>query len=99
MKYTIFWTSNAKITFNQNLEYLSKEWDNKTILRFLDRVDEVIKNISNNPMIYPLYRKENAVRKSIINPRIILYFKVVNNTTIDLLLFWNTHQDMERLHV
>lgn len=49
MSLVVNWTDEAKYTFNENIEYLSKEWDLTTINKFLDRVDEVQESISENP--------------------------------------------------
>lgn len=43
------WTSESEETFNQNLEYLAKEWDNIVVNDFLDRVEEVLEKIKSNP--------------------------------------------------
>ena len=42
MSHSLRWTSESKKTFNQNLEYLSEEWDNQVINNFLDRIEEVL---------------------------------------------------------
>ena len=45
MNYSLRWTEEAKKSFNQNLEYLSDEWDNEVINNFLDRVDGILSQI------------------------------------------------------
>ena len=72
MSYEIIVTSESEQTFNQNLEYLSKEWPDKVTLEFLDRVDEVIRTIRENPLLFSLHNYEINVRKAIINKRVIL---------------------------
>ncbi|WP_176700040.1 hypothetical protein [Roseivirga seohaensis] len=49
MNFVVKWTTEAKFTLNQNLDYLSKEWDVLTINNFLDRIDEVVNSIQQNP--------------------------------------------------
>ncbi len=97
MSYSINWTLESELTFYHNLEYLEKEWTYAVINEFLDRVDDVINKIKNNPKLYPLHRRD--VHKCIINERIILYYRVVDNKTIELLTFWNTYQNPESLDI
>jgi plasmid stabilization system protein ParE len=99
MSRVLRWTSESKKTFNQNLEYLSEEWDNQVINNFLDRVEEVLEQIRRNPELYPLHRPEDKLYKCIVHKRVILYYKVVDDEHIDLLTFWNTYQDPDNLKV
>ena len=65
MSHSLRWTSEAKKTFNQNLEYLSEEWDNQVINNFLDRVEGVLTQLKANPEIYPLHRTHDNVYKCV----------------------------------
>lgn len=96
---TLRWTSESRKTFNQNLEYLAEEWDNRVINNFLDRVEEVLDQIKSNPELYPLHRQIDKVYKCVVHKRIILFYKIVDDKHIDLLTFWNTHQDPDKLKV
>ena len=97
MNYSLHWTEEAKKSFNQNLEYLSEQWDNQVINNFLDRVDGILSQIKSNPEIYSLHRKKDNVYKCVVHKRIILYFKIVGSNQIDLLTFWNTYQNPDKL--
>jgi hypothetical protein len=65
--------------------------------QFLDRVDDVIQKIKQNPFLFPLYEYQNNIRKAIINKSIILYYRIVDDTTIELLTFWNTNRNPKDL--
>lgn len=99
MSVRINWTSESEYTFNQNLDYLSKDWDVPVLNSFLDRVEEAIEHISSNPRLYPVHRPTENVRRCVIHERIVLYYRIVDNETIDLLTFWNTAQDPSKLKV
>lgn len=90
------WTKEAIVTFNQNLDYLSKGWNLSTINTFLDRVDEVIEHISLNPDIYPVYRSSDSIRRCVLNKHITLFYRV-KGESIDIITFWNTHQNPDNL--
>ena len=97
MRYKIIVRPEAELTFNQNLDYLALEWNNKVMNQFLDRVDEIIQKIKENPFSFPLYGYENNVRKAIINKRMILYYRIIDDTKIELLTFWNTYRNPKDL--
>ena len=95
--YSISWSIEAEQTFNQNIEYLAKEWSNKVLNQFLDRVDEVLQKIENNPFLYPPHHSSISIRKCVINQRIVLYYRV-DKTFITLVSFWNTYKNPDKLN-
>jgi plasmid stabilization system protein ParE len=99
MSRTLRWTSESKRTFNQNLEYLAEGWNNQVINNFLDRVEEVLEKIKSNPELYPLHRPKDKVYKCVVHKRVVLYFRIVDTEHIDLLTFWNTYQNPDKLKV
>jgi len=50
MAYTVNWTLKAKLTYIDNLDYLSEEWDDKVFHQFIDRVEEIIQTIKNQSL-------------------------------------------------
>ena len=97
MSYNLNWTTRAEESFELNIEYLEIEWSNSVLNKFLDRVDEVLEKISDKPYLYPLHNSSKDIRRCIINGRIILYFRIIDDTTIDLITFWNTWQNPDKL--
>ncbi len=53
MSYDLKITLSAKKTFDQNLDYLKKEWGAKVTNEFINRVEVVLNTISENPFLYP----------------------------------------------
>lgn len=97
MRLRINWTSESERTFQQNIDYLGKEWDYGVLMNFLDRVEEVLEHIRTNPQLFPLERPNENVHRCVIHERIVLYYRIVDDETIDLLTFWNTSQDPDKL--
>jgi hypothetical protein len=95
----VYWTQEAERTFNSNIDYLSNIWDSQTIYNFLKRVDEAVETPKKSPYLYPIYNKSSRVHKCIVNKHIVLYYKRVGKTRIDLLTFWNTHQNPENIRL
>ena len=96
MSYSINWTTRGEETFNKNIKYLEQEWYNTVLNEFLDRVESAIRKICDNPLLYPLHDPSKNIRRCIINGRIILFYKIIDDATIDILLFWNTSQNPDK---
>ena len=95
----INWTPESEKTFRRNVEYLSNEWDVIVLNNFVDRIEQALEQIRTNPKLYPLHQINGNVHRCIIHERIILYYRIVDEETIDLLTFWNTSQDPDKLKV
>lgn len=58
MNLNVIWTPEATETFNNNLDYLEKEWSAEVCDQFTERVYKVISKISQNPKLYALTRTQ-----------------------------------------
>jgi plasmid stabilization system protein ParE len=97
VSFSLRWTPEATKTLQQNADYLFKEWGDQVANDFLDRVEDLLDLIKQNPHIYPLHSSSKTVHKCIVNKRIILFFEIKSDNFINLLTFWNTYQDPEKL--
>jgi plasmid stabilization system protein ParE len=95
----VYWTPEALRTFRENLDYLSVEWDANVVNAFVERVDETVKRIKLNPQLYQVYDATERIHRCVLNERIALFYRIVDNHTIDLLTFWNTSRDPENLAI
>ncbi|BDD13636.1 hypothetical protein MATR_04610 [Marivirga tractuosa] len=59
MNYTVKWLPEAELTYALVLEYLEENWTSKEIEKFIDRTDEVINFISQNPELYFYSKKKD----------------------------------------
>lgn len=97
MSYAVNWTTKAKSSFQKNLDYLAEEWTVKVLNDFIDRVDEILSRIEENPLLYPVYDRHRNIHKCVVHKRIALYYRVFDNNNVDLIVFWNTYQDPKKL--
>ena len=99
MSFSVYWPDDALISFTQNIEYLQRDWPSNVLSEFVNRIDEIIESVRTNPYLFPLHRPKDKIHKCVVHPRIVLYYKIVDRETIDLLVFWNTWQDPKGLKV
>jgi plasmid stabilization system protein ParE len=93
VSYEIWWTPQAVNSFNENLECLASDWGASVVNDFIDHVDSKINQITTNPLIYPLHRGHDQIHKCLVNKRILLFYRIVTDSQIDLLTFWNTYRN------
>ena len=95
MSFSIKWLPEAEITFALVLEYLEQKWTSKEVEIFIDRTDEVINYLSENPRQYIHSKKKDAYR-AVITRQVSLYYRI-KLTEIELLIFWDTRQNPDNL--
>jgi plasmid stabilization system protein ParE len=93
--YSIIWSPTAKLSYYNILEYLEDKWTQKEILAFVKRTEQVINHIYNNPSLYP-YSVESDTHKSVVVTQITLFYRVKDNV-IELLIFWDSRQDLAKI--
>ena len=96
MSRKIHWSSEAEITYAENLKYLSKRWGKKTVLDFLDTTDATLRRIADNPLLFKIYDKSSSIRVCVLHKAISVYF-THSSEEIFLITFWNTYQNPDSL--
>lgn len=92
----IIWNPLALISYYQIVDYLSKEWNAKVARDFMQKVENTLEIIKNNPNAFKSSQKFKNVRRAFINQQNTLFYKI-NNNEIELLIFWDNRQDSKRL--
>jgi plasmid stabilization system protein ParE len=96
MTYRLNWTRRATETYNQNLDYLALNWEEKVYSDFVSRVDVVINNITRYPKMYVLIDSNRSIYRCVVTKHISLFYQVTEDV-ISLLVFWNNFQQPEKL--
>ena len=92
----IIWSPSSEEDFANILVYLASEWDEKVAIKFVDLVDAILMQISNNPRQFPIINKNYNVRKCVITKYNTLYYRNRRNY-IELLRIYDNRQDPEKL--
>ena len=94
--YEIIWSKTAEVDYAENIDFLLETWYEKQVLNFIDAVDRHLKLISNNPKNFALTEYCN-VRSVLIVKQIKLFYRILDNNTVELIRFWNNYQNPNRL--
>ena len=92
----VIWSPLAAEDFENVVDYLSIHWDMKVLNSFVDKVENLIKQISLNPYLYPEIHKEVGVRKCVITKHNTIYYSE-NQEQINILRMYDTRQNPQTL--
>jgi len=95
MVYKIKYSNLSIITLNQNALFLNSNWSERSVIKFINKVDKIVLLIVNNPEIFPKWRS-SAIRKLVIVKQITMFYEIKKDT-INILLFWNNYQNPSNL--
>lgn len=65
MNREIIWSPAAEKDFESILEYLQHKWSNRISRRFINKVDDNIELILEDPKIFPVINTELGIRKAL----------------------------------
>ena len=98
MAIIIKWSHEAVKTFDDNINYLIREWSENEIRNFIKQTNLRIASIELNPKLYRRSEKHPRIRRVSINKNITLFYQYYpTKKEVTLLIFWNTHQDPKKL--
>jgi plasmid stabilization system protein ParE len=87
----IIWSPEAQNDYWNNIQYLLEEFSVEVAQDFIEKVDQYINTISNNPKAFQTVNYKN-IRFVPVVPKISLYYRVAKNQ-IEILRFFNNLQD------
>ncbi len=94
----IIWSSKARITFFDVLDYLEKNWTKKEILQFYQKTELVLNAIKRNPGIFPVSSKHKEIRRAVVDKNNSFFYTIDNyNSKIYLLTFFDNRQNPKSL--
>lgn len=95
MAWSVTWSPTARLSYYQILEFLYEKWTQKELEAFINRTEEAIGHISDNPLLYP-YSKESDTHKCVLVKQVSLFYRK-RSSVIELLVFWDNRQDPAKL--
>ena len=94
----ISWTPTAKKTYFKVLDYLAENWTKREVTNFMNEVESLLTQITDNPEMFQASRKKKNVRKALITKHNTLYYRIKpRNKELELITFWDNRQDPQKL--
>ena len=74
----VIWSPASERDFEAILVYLQIKWSRRVISKFINKVDDNIGLILEDPKIFPVINEELQIRKSVITKQNSLYYREIN---------------------
>jgi len=93
----IYWSSRAEKNYDDILDYLKANWQPKVSTKFVEDVRRTIGIIEKFPRILPKYGDDESTIKVVINPYVLLFYKIISDEEIELICLWNSGRNPDDL--
>jgi hypothetical protein len=92
------WNKLARLYYYQNISYLLQNWSEKEAQNFIDKVFEIETMLAKGNIDFQNTDRE-GIKRCVINKQISLFYRVIDEKTIEFLLFWNNNQNLKNLNL
>ena len=92
----VIWSPAAENDIETILDYLQLNWNERIINRFINKVDDNVSLILEEPKIFPIINQELQIRKSVISKHNTLYYRV-KEETLEIIRLFDSRQDPNKL--
>jgi plasmid stabilization system protein ParE len=95
--YTIRWLPRSLQNYRRVIEYLKKEWGQKTINGFIDKTEANLLLLQQGTMTGVRLQKDTSIHRILITKHNYLIYRIrPRKSEIELLAFWDTRQDPKK---
>jgi len=92
----IIWSSASENDFGVILEYLISHWNERVVLKFIDKIDNTVSLIAKNPKLFPIINKDLKIRKCVITKHNTLFYRSVSKN-IEIVRLFDSRQNPNKL--
>jgi len=98
MVYNVIWSEEAESSFFLVIDDILSRWSVREASNFISRTEEVISQIVIHPYIFKEYEKDISIRHGILHKNTTMFYRVEeNNSSIQIMLFWNSKRNPQSL--
>ena len=94
MEYEIIWLPKAEERFQEIIEYLELNWNDKVIAGFIEKTENVLRQMQLKPTMFRHSAKMDIYEVLITKHNLLLY--TIKGSTIKLLTFFDTRQNPKK---
>ena len=93
----VIWSPASEKDFEAILEYLQSRWTYRVISIFINKVDDNISLIVEDPKIFPIINEKLQIRKSVVTKHNALYYRI-NKQNIEIVRLFDSRQNPHKLN-
>lgn len=92
----IIWSPAAEEDLELITSYLFKNWNDKVVNSFLDKLENSILLLSQFPLMFPCINREYGIHKCVVTKHNTLFYRLKKDH-VELLRLFDTRQDPDKL--
>ncbi|NOQ75628.1 MAG: type II toxin-antitoxin system RelE/ParE family toxin [Crocinitomix sp.] len=92
----LIWSKPAQIDYWENIEFLLDEWTESEASAFIFKTDALLQIIKESPKTFRRFNYKQNIHTVPVTKEINLFYQV-RKDKVELLRFWNNHQDPKKL--
>lgn len=92
----IIWSPAAEKDAEQILDFINTRWSKRVAAKFLNKLDDNIRLISETPKLFPIIEDNLGVRKCVITKQNSLFYRI-SNEAIEIIRIFDTRQNPKSL--
>jgi len=96
--YKIKWTDHALKELKDTFEYIELFWTEKEMRKLSQKIEIILKLISNNPFLFAKSHS-NIYRKVVILKFNTMYYRITDENTVEILSFFSNRQNPNKLSI
>jgi len=93
----VIFSRRAKVRLENLLDYLEKEWSEKSKNDFIKKLDRSIAQISKLPVSCPESKKLSGLFKCVVTRQTTLFYRI-KDQTIQVITLFDTRQNPDKLN-
>lgn len=98
MALKIQWTKRAEKSFERIVDYLLKNWSEKSAKKFVRTTNKKLEQIAENPKQYEEVINKKGVHRAVITRQTSVYYRVYNRM-VRLITFWDNRRNPDSLKI
>jgi plasmid stabilization system protein ParE len=95
--YKILWTNHALLELEMTINYLENNFSNKQIEKLVQKIENIISLISQNPFLFSVSEKTGIHKVTILKFN-TMYYRI-NGDSVEILSFFSNRQSPENRKV
>tara|TARA_B100000809_G_C15000088_1_gene481253 strand:+ start:709 stop:1005 length:297 start_codon:yes stop_codon:yes gene_type:complete len=92
----IIWSPAAEKDAEQILDFINTKWSKRVAAKFLNKLDDNIRLISEDPKLFPIIEDNLGVRKCVVTKQNSLFYRI-SDETIEIIRLFDTRQNPKSL--
>ena len=92
----IIWSPAAEKDAEQILDFINTKWSNRVAAKFLNKLDDSIRLISEAPKLFPIIEENLGIHKCVVTKQNSLFYRI-SNETIEIIRLFDTRKNPKSL--